>query len=51
MPDGEVAVLGLRLARVDEALQDAVDVMRDRLAIEDPQHDGVRVGVRGQRDG
>ena len=51
VPDGEVAVLGLRLAGVDEALQDAVNVVRDAFAFEDPEHDGVRIGVRGQRGG
>ena len=49
--DREVAVLGLRLAGVDEALQHAVDVVRDALAFEDPEHDGVGIGVRGQRGG
>ena len=49
--DGEVAMLGLRLAGVDEPLQDAVDVVGDRLPGEDAEHDGVRIGVRGQRGG
>ena len=40
--DGELAQARARLAGVDEPLEDAVDVVRDRLALEDP--DGDRVG-------
>ncbi len=51
MPDREVAVLALRLARVDEPLQQAVDVVGDALAVEDAENHGVRIGVRRQRGG
>ncbi len=51
VPDREVAVLGFRLARVDEPLKDAVHVVRDALAFEDPEHHRVRIGVRRKRGG
>ena len=51
VPDREVAVLGFRLARIDEPLKDAVHVVRDALAFEDPEHHRVRIGVRRKRGG
>ena len=49
--DGEVAVLGLRLARRDEPVEHAVDVVVDLLAVEHADHDGVGIGVLRQRGG
>ena len=52
MGDGEVAMAALRLAGVDQPLQDAaVDVVGDRLTVEHAEDDGVRIGIRRQRGG